>query len=156
VIPAQSDKQKVEIAAEAEAERVRRHAKGDADAILLKMEAEAKGNFEILSKQAEGFKLMVQAAGNDPQSAVMLLIAEKLPELVRLQSEAIQNIKIDKVTVWDGAGGGGDGKTSAANFISGLYQSVPPLQDMFKLAGMQLPEYLKGKDLTGAEEKPAS
>ena len=38
-----------------------------------------------------------------------------------------------------------DGKTSTANFISGLYKSVPPLQEIFNMAGMQLPEYLKGK-----------
>jgi flotillin len=152
VVPADIDKQKVEIDAEAEAERLRRLAKGEADAIFMKMEAEAKGNFEILSKQADGFKQMVEAAGNDPKSAVLLLIAEKLPELVRLQSEAIQNIKIDKVTVWDGAGGGKDGKTSTANFLSGLYQSVPPLRDMFSLAGMDLPDYLKGKDLPEAPD----
>jgi len=159
VVPATIDKQKVEIDAEAEAERLRRLAKGEADAIFMKMEAEAKGNFEILSKQADGFKQMVEAAGNDPKSAVLLLIAEKLPELVRLQSEAIQNIKIDKVTVWDGAGGGKDGKTSTASFLSGLYQSVPPLRDMFSLAGMDLPDYLKGKDLPASSDttdRPAS
>jgi len=56
------------------------------------------------------------------------------------------------VTVWDGAGGGKDGKTSTANFLSGLYQSVPPLRDMFSLAGMDLPDYLKGKDLPEAPD----
>ena len=69
---------------------------------------------------------------------------DKLPELVRLQTEAIKNIKIDKLTVWDG-GSGADGKTSTADFISGLYKAVPPLQEVFNMAGMQLPEYLKGK-----------
>ena len=53
-------------------------------------------------------------------------------------------IKIDKVTVWDGGNGAND-KTSTANFISGLYKSVPPLQEMFNMAGMELPDYLKGK-----------
>jgi len=28
-----------------------------------------------------------------------------------------------------------------------MYQSVPPLQEMFNMAGMQLPEYLKGKEI---------
>jgi flotillin len=77
---------------------------------------------------------------------VLLLIADKLPELVKTQAEAIKNIKIDKVTVWEN-GGGKDGKSSTANFLSGMYQSVPPLQDMFNMAGMDLPEYLKGKDI---------
>jgi flotillin len=33
-----------------------------------------------------------------------------------------------------------------------MYQSVPPLQEVFNMAGMQLPEYLKGKDVEGEEE----
>ena len=32
-------------------------------------------------------------------------------------------------------------------FISGLMGSVPPLQDLFKMAGMSLPEYMKGKEV---------
>ncbi len=144
VIPARIDKERVEIAAEAEAEMIRRRAKGEADAILFKKQAEAQGLLEILTKQAEGLKQIVNAAGDNSKDAVLLLIADKLPELVRLQAEAIKNIKIDKITVWDG-GNGGDDKTSTANFISGLYKSVPPLQEMFNMAGMDLPEYLKGK-----------
>jgi flotillin len=27
-----------------------------------------------------------------------------------------------------------------------MYGAVPPLQEMFNMAGMDLPEYLKGKD----------
>ncbi|MCO4806326.1 MAG: flotillin family protein [Flavobacteriales bacterium] len=144
VVPAQIDKERVEIAAEAEAERIRRKAKGEADAILFKAQAEAQGLLEVLTKQAQGLDQIVQAAGGTANDAAMLLITDKLPELVRLQSEAIQNIKIDKVTVWEG-GGQGDNQTSTANFISGLYKSVPPLQDMFNMAGMELPEFLKGK-----------
>jgi flotillin len=152
VVPAQIDKEKVEIDAEAEAEQIRRVAKGDADAIFLKREAEAKGLFEVLTKQAKGFQELVAAAGDSPSDAVRLLIADKLQELVELQAQAISNIKIDKVTVWD-SGKGEDGSTSTSNFLSGIYKSVPPLQEMFNMAGMQLPEYLKGKDLeTPAEE----
>jgi flotillin len=146
VVPAQIDKEKVEIDAEAEAEQIRRVAKGDADAIFLKREAEAKGLFEVLTKQAKGFQELVAAAGDSPSDAVRLLIADKLQELVELQAQAISNIKIDKVTVWD-SGKGEDGSTSTSNFLSGIYKSVPPLQDMFNMAGMQLPEYLKGKDV---------
>ena len=145
VVPAQIDKEKLIIEAEAEAEKLRRTAKGEADAIFAKMDAQARGTLEILSKQAEGFNEMVRAAGGDPQQAVLMLIADKLPELVKTQVEAVKGIKIDKVTVWDG-NGGKDGKTSTANFISGLMGSVPPLQDLFNMAGMNLPEYLKGKE----------
>lgn len=151
VVPAQIDKEKVEIDAEAKAENIRRIAKGEADAILFRKQAEAKGIFEVLTKQAEGFKQIVEAAGKNSKDAVLLIIADKMDELVRLQTEAIKNIKIDKVTVWDSGNGDGD-KTSTANFISGLYKSVPPLQEMFNMAGMQLPEYLKGKSADEIKE----
>ncbi len=147
IVPAQIDKRKIEIDAEAEAEQIRRIAKGQADAIFLKKEAEAKGLYEILTKQAEGLDRIVKAAGNDPKDAVLLLVADKLPELVKTQAEAIKNIKIDKVTVWENGGGGADGKTSTSNFISGMYKAVPPLQEMFNMAGMQLPNYLGGDKL---------
>ncbi|MDO6812692.1 flotillin family protein [Tenacibaculum soleae] len=146
IVPAEIDKRKVEIDAEAKAENIRRIAKGEADAIFLKAQAEAKGLYEVLTKQAAGLDEIVKAAGNDSQNAALLLIADKLPELVKTQAEAIKNIKIDKVTVWEN-GGGKDGKSSTSNFISGMYKSVPPLQEMFNMAGMQLPEYLKGKDI---------
>ncbi|WP_241974245.1 flotillin family protein [Winogradskyella wandonensis] len=145
IVPAEIDKRKVEIDAEAEAERIRRRAKGEADAILFKAQAEAKGLYEVLTKQAAGLDEIVKAAGNSSKDAVLLLIADKLPELVKTQAEAIKNIKIDKVTVWEN-GGGKDGKSSTSNFISGMYKAVPPLQEMFNMAGMDLPEYLKGKD----------
>jgi flotillin len=152
VVPAQIDKEKAIIDAEAEAEKVRRMAKGEADAIFAKMDAQARGAFEILSKQAQGFNQMVAAAAGDPQKAVLMLIADKLPELVKTQVEAVKGIKIDKVTVWDGAGAGKDGKTSTANFISGMMQSVPPLDELFKMAGLNLPEYLKGKQAAEVQE----
>jgi flotillin len=148
VVPAEIEKSKVEIDAEAEAEQIRRLAKGEADAIFLKAQAEAKGVYEVLTKQAAGLDQIVKAAGNDSKNAALLLIADKLPELVKLQAEAIKNIKIDKVTVWEGGGNSGDGKTSTSNFISGMYKSVPPLQEMFNMAGLQLPDYLKGKELS--------
>ncbi|PKG53450.1 MULTISPECIES: flotillin family protein [Olleya] len=152
IVPAEIDKRKVEIDAEARAENIRRIAKGEADAILFKAQAEAQGQFEILTKQAAGMEQIVKAAGNNSKDAVLLLIADKLPELVKTQAEAIKNIKIDKVTVWENGGSGADGKSSTANFLSGMYKSVPPLQDMFNMAGMDLPEYLKGKDKTPIEE----
>jgi flotillin len=145
IIPVQIDKEKIVIAAEAVAEQTRRHARGDADAIFMKMEAEGKGIYEVLSKQAEGFKMLVDAAENDAQKAVLYMIADKLPELVSKQVEAVKNLKIDKVTVWDTMSGGADGKTPAtANFFSGLLKSIPPLEDLFQQAGMSLPDYLKG------------
>ena len=141
VVAAQIEKEKAIIDAEAEAEQIRRKAKGEADAIFAKMDAQARGTLEILSKQAEGFNQMVGAAAGDPQKAVLMMIADRLPEIVKTQVEAVKGINIDKVTVWDG-GKGENGKTATANFVSGLMQSVPPLEDLFKMAGMELPNYL--------------
>ncbi len=150
VVAAQIEKEKMIIAAEAEAEKLRREAKGEADAIFAKMDAQARGALEILSKQAEGFNQLVQAAGGNAKDAITMLISDKLPELVKTQVEAVKGIKIDKVTVWDG-GSSKDGKTATSNFISGMMGAVPPLQDLFKMAGMDLPSYLKGADV----QKPA-
>lgn len=151
IVKAQISKQQAEIEAEAQAEVVRRKAKGEADAIFAKMEAEAKGNQEILTKQAEGMRKLVEAAGGDANAAVKLIVADKLEELISIQVEAIKNIKIDKITVWD-TGAGADGKGSTANFLSGLMQSVPPLDDLFKQAGMSLPDFL-GEDIQEALKK---
>ncbi|MBO5084667.1 MAG: flotillin family protein [Bacteroidaceae bacterium] len=156
IVPEEIEKQRRIIEAEAEAEKARVNAKGDADAIYAKMEAEAKGLYEILTKQAAGYDKMVEAAGGDANKAYMLLLLEKLPELVKTQVEAVKGVNIDHVTVWD-SGSNADGKGSTANFVSGLMKSVPPLSDLFDLAGMNLPEYLGKKtevqDVTPVEEK---
>jgi flotillin len=151
VVPAEIDKERQIIEAEAEAEKIRREAKGHADAIFAKMDAEARGVYEILTKQAEGFRKIVEAAGGNPGQAITFLIADKLPELVKTQVEAVKNIKIDKITVWDGQQQG-NGKTSTANFISGMMQSVPPLDDLFRMAGLELPAYLKGRSQGNDQE----
>ena len=158
IVRAEAKKKEMELAAEAEAEQTRRIAKGEADAIYAKMEAEARGMEEILRKQAAGFAEIVKSANGDAEAALKLLIADKLDELMRIQVDAVKNIKIDKVTVWDG-GQNGDGKTSTANFISGMMKSVPPLDEVFNLAGMQLPNILgkkveNGGDVVSAEAAP--
>ena len=146
IIIAEIEKQKAEIAAEAQAEQTRRIARGEADAIFMKQEAEARGMYEILSKQAEGFQKIIDSAGGNTRDAVLLLIADQLPELVRTQVDAIKNIKIDKITVWDGGNNNNsDGGNSTSNFISGMYKSVPPLSDLMNMAGMDLPSYLGNK-----------
>ncbi|MFT3981247.1 MAG: SPFH domain-containing protein [Ferruginibacter sp.] len=152
VVPAEIAKQKAIIEAQAAAETIRENAKGEADAIYAKMEAEAKGLLEILTKQAQGYRDVVTAAGGDPTKAFQLLLIEKLPELVKTQVEAVKNLKIDKITVWD-SGTGGEGNTSTANFVSGMMKTVPPLNDLFNMAGLNLPTYLKGTDENTAEDK---
>ena len=141
IVRAEAKKREMELEAEAEAEQMRRRAQGEADAIYAKMQAEARGVEEVLKKQAAGFAEIVRSAGGDANAALSLLIADKLEDLMRVQVDAIKNIKIDKVTVWDG-GQNADGKNATANFLSGMMKSVPPLNEVFAMAGMQLPSML--------------
>lgn len=146
------EKKRKIIEAEAEAEKIRVNAQGEADAVYAKMEAEARGLFEILNRQASGYGKMVEAAEGDATKAYMLLLLEKLPELIKIQVEAVKGINIDHVTVWDG-GTSADGKNSTAGFVSGLMKSVPPLNELFEQAGLALPEYLAKKETAPKETK---
>ncbi len=141
VVRQEIEKRKIEIAAEAEAEKIRREAKGQADAILLKYQAEAEGLRKVLESKAAGYLELVKGCNGDAKAVATLLMTEKIEKIVEMQVEAIRNIKIDKVTVWDSAGGTKDG-TATSNFLSGLIKSIPPLHDVAKMAGVELPEYL--------------
>lgn len=148
VVPAEIEKNRITIEAAAEAERIRQIAQGEADAVFLKKQAEAKGIEEILKKQAEGFRTLVESAGG-ADNAVQLLIADKLPELMKIQVEAIKNIKIDKITVWDNGGTNSDGNTTTGNFLQGLLNALPAYDDLYKMTGKELPQLL---NIGGAEE----
>lgn len=141
VVRKEIDKRTIEIAAEAEAEKIRREAKGKADAILLKYEAEAEGIRKVLESKAKGYQDLVRSCSGDAKAVATLLMIEKLEQIVKMQVEAISNLKIDKVTVWD-SGSGGNGKTGTAGFLSGLFQSLPPLHEVAAMAGLDLPKYL--------------
>ena len=154
LVKAEIEKQRMEIAAEAEAEVARRKAKGEADAIFATMEAQARGAQEILTRQASGLAEIVRAAGGDPEQAVQLIIADKIESLVETQVEAIKNVKIDKVTVWDG-GKAADGKTATAGFLSGLMGAVPPLNETFKMTGLKLPSILGTEQTEAPAENSA-
>ena len=156
IVKTQIEKRQLELQAEAEAEQIRRRAKGEADAILMKMQAEADGMREMLTKQAEGFAEIVKSAGGHSDDAIRLMIADKMEELVKIQVQAIQDLKIDKITVWDNGGTSPDGKSTTANFVSGLMKSVPPMNELFDMAGMQLPKYLGENKPTDVVEAPVT
>lgn len=137
IVNAEIAKQKRVIEAQAEAETQREIAKGQADAILAKYSAEAKGQQELLTKQAEGFKDLVEAAGHDPQSAIGYLMIDKLTEMAKIQTGAIKDLGIDKVVVYDNGNGKG-----VSNFVQGLYGMMPQLNDFLKQSGMSLPDSL--------------
>jgi flotillin len=156
VVREQIDRQKIEIAAGAEAEKTRQEAQGVADAILSKYEAEAKGIRQVLDSKAEGYQSLVKGCGGDARAGATFLMTEKIEEIVTLQTEAIKNIKIDKITVWDS--GGGDGGSSTSNFMSNLIKSLPPLHEVAGMAGVELPDYLgniKSEKPTQAAAAPA-
>ena len=140
IVREQIQKQQIEIAAEAEAERQRRIARGEADAILARYEAEASGVQQVLEAKAAGYQGLVSSANGDAKAAATLLMVEKIDQMVSAQVEAIRNLKIDSITVWD-SGGDGDG-SSTSNLISNLVKSLPPLHDIASNAGVDLPDYL--------------
>jgi hypothetical protein len=152
IVKTEVEKRRMELEAEAQAEQIRRKARGEADAIFMRMEAEARGAQEMLIKQADGFTQVVAAAGN-PSDALRLMLADKMEALMQIQVDAIKNIKIDKVTVWDGANGE---KTATANFLAGMVKSIPPMQELFDMAGMQLPNYLGTPKAEGAQAPAAA
>ncbi len=135
------EQKKIQIDADAEAERIRRIARGQADGILAKYEAEAKGIQAVLEAKARGYQNLLAACGDQKQLAATLLVVEKLPQLVEEQVKAIQNLKIDKITVWDG-GAGGDERGATAGFLRGLIGSLPPIHELARQAGVELPDYL--------------
>ena len=126
---------------QAEADGLRFELTAQADGTRLKLLAEAEGVEQVLTRKAKGFTDIVSSAGNDKELATMLLMIEQLPKLVEEQAKAISNLKIDKITVWD-SGKGKDGKGSTADFLSGMVGSLPPLHEITKNAGIELPEFL--------------
>lgn len=143
--PQEIEKKRVEIEAEAAAERERREARGEADATLAKYEAEAKGVQQVLEAKAEGYRQLVAACAENPQVAPTLLMIEQLPQLVEAQVQAIQNLKIDKITVWDSGRGqsienkDGSVRSATADFLSGMIGSLPQVHELAKQAGIELP-----------------
>lgn len=140
VVDATVEKKKAVIDAQANAERKREIAKGEADAILAKYKAQAEGQEALLTKQAEGFQRLVQAANGDPQSAISYLMIDKLTELAAIQTGAIKDLEIDKVVVFDNGSG-----TGVTNFVQGLYGMMPQLSEFLEQSGMSLPEALVKK-----------
>lgn len=126
--------------AEADAERRRIAAEAEAAANFAVLEAEARGQYEILAKKGEGLRRIVESCGG-AQQAFQMLMLEHIEQLSENAAKAISNIKFDKVVVWDGAGAGGDGKSSTARFVQSLGGVIPPvLQIMRDIGGVEMPE----------------
>jgi flotillin len=162
VVPAEIARNRIIVEAEAQAEQTRRLRQGEADGqratkqaeadgllfvkraeaegLKARLLAEADGTESILTKKAAGFRNLIETCGG-AAGAQNMLITEQLPNIVHEQVNAISNLKIDKVTVWDG-GKNADGKTGTADFLSGLISALPPLHELARNAGLDLPTYL--------------
>ena len=138
VVPAEADKQRQVVRAEAEKAQQILVAEGEASAIVARRQAEAKGTQAILGAKAEGYKEMVVACGGNDQAAAAFLIIERLTEVAHIQAEAIQNLPLEKVMVWDG----GNGEGGLANLGQRMMGAIPPMHDLARLAGLELPEFL--------------
>ena len=138
--PARASKAKTVVEAEAEAEKRRIEAQGEADAIFARLDAEARGQYEILAKKGEGLKQIVEACGG-AHPAFQMLMLEHLDHLAEASSRAISNIKFDKIVVWEN--GGQDGRGSTANFLSKMANTLPPMMQVMRdIGGVELPESL--------------
>lgn len=142
IVPQEIKKKKMQLEAEAEAQSKILIARGEAEAILTIKQAEAEGIERLLDAKAKGYKMLMEACGANAKDAATMLIIEKLEDIVKLQVEAIKNIKIDKITVWDGGGHKDGSGSSTSNFISQMSKSLPALHDVASLAGLELPKYL--------------
>ena len=136
------EKLRVEIEADATAERTRREAAGEAYANLATYKAEAECTQKVLEAKAEGYGRLIEACANDPSMAPTLLMIEQLPAIVAEQVKAIQNLKIDKITVWDSGHNGSGGNGATADFLSGLIGALPAVHELAEQAGIELPPAL--------------
>jgi flotillin len=138
--PARAEKAKIVVNAEAEADRKRIDAKAQADAIFATLDAEARGQYEILAKKGDGLQRIVEACGGS-QQAFQLLMLEHLDKLAETSAQAISNIKFDKVIVWEN--GSKNGRSSTADFLSGMAKTLPPMMQVMRdIGGVELPESL--------------
>jgi flotillin len=137
--PAKAEKARILVEAEAEAEKRRIVAQGEALAIYAKLEAEARGQFEILAKKGDGLRRIIEACGG-AKEAFQLLLLEHFDSLVDASAKAISNIKFDKVVVWEG---GDRDTTSTANFLHNMARTMPPMMQVMKdIGGVELPDAL--------------
>ena len=150
---ARAEKAKQIVDAEAESERRRIEAEGEAAAIFARLEAQAKGEYEILARKGEGLRAIVDACGG-AEAAFQMMMLEQLEKLSENAATAISNVKFDKVVVWDGGSGQGDGQSATSSFLKSLGHSLPPMLHMMKdIGGVEMPEFF-GR-LAGVEEPSA-
>ncbi len=141
----------IRVKKEAEGDGIRAVGQGSADSERAMFMAQADGAKAILTKKAEGFKDLIDTC-QGAENARVMLVTEYLPKLVEEQVRAISNLKIDQVTVWD-RGRDADGRTSTADWVSGMVSALPPLHDLAKNVGLELPDFM-GRPKEGGPPAP--
>ena len=102
------------------------------------MTAEGKGQQAILDGKAVGYKNLVGACDTSQEAAALLLI-EKLTEVAGIQAQAIRDLPIEKIFVWDGGGKEGGGMSGLGRNLMG---ALPPMHELARQVGLNLPEFL--------------
>jgi flotillin len=161
VVQSQAAAQQVTIAAEAEGKRMivikqseATAAESEAKKILSLKQAEGWGIEAVLKGRAEGFRQLVASAGGNASEAVVVLIADQLPGMIDSQMKGISNLKIDKIVVWGGGEQGGKGGVSS--LLKDLITGLPPVTDLAKAAGVELPAVLGRVDSSAVNAAPVS
>ena len=87
--------------------------------------------------------------------ATALLLIEKLTEIAGIQAKAIQDLPIEKIFVWDAGSENGNGGMS--NLGKKLMGALPPMHELARQVGLDLPEYLGrlAKEQGGGESPTA-
>jgi flotillin len=140
---AEAEKQRMIIDADAQMERQSREGRGDGEKIKNEMLGRSEGMKAIFDANSEGIRKLVEAASGDANAAFLLMMADRLPEMMSIQAQAISNFKIDKVTVWDS--GQSDGR-AISNLVRDYATSLPPLQDLLNMTGVTGPGILGKND----------
>ena len=115
-------------------------AEGEASAIFAKLEAEARGQYEILAKKGEGLRAIIEACGGAKEAFQMLML-EHLDKLAETSAKAIPNIKFDKVVVWEN---GGQQTARAHGQLPAQHgRTMPPMMQVLRdIGGVEVPESL--------------
>lgn len=138
--PAKVEKAKILVDAQAAAEKLQMQARAEANAIFARCEADARGHYEMMSRKAQGLRLLVDACGGADKAFQMLML-EHMDKLAETAATAISNIKFDKIVVWENGSKEGNG-TATTNFLQGMVRGLPPMLHVMRdVAGIELPDY---------------
>jgi flotillin len=80
-----------------------------------------------------------------------------LEEVASVQAQAIQDLPIEKVIVWDGGNGEGGGLSGLGGRLMG---ALPPMHELAKQMGLEMPAFLgkvaKDADTSQSQEQKST